>query len=317
MNILLPKTINAASFGPGTTIPEVDASRGEVLWVSGISYVVGDRRVWEGYTHECVLAVSGAPANTYPPGSANASKYWKRDEGAPTNRMAPFDKYLFTKARAVHSLTYELKGVFVDGVVLYGVEGDVLEIAVTGGPGGPNLIDPLSMDLWQQAYGEAEYLFGDLQRGTHYTLKGIPIHPDQRITITVRRNNADVEAAVGYISIGNQKTLLDPTGTISAVEDGAEVETKDYGYTEDKPDGTYEDVEGRKAKNITVSCVVRADQAPLVDSLLTQIAGKVVAIEVSNMAKFSHIATVGKVTGRVRSSGGQTARAEIQVKGNV
>lgn len=317
MNILLPKAITAASFGPATTIPEVDASRGEVLWAAGGTYAVGDRRVWEGYTHECVLAVSGAPANTYPPGSTNAAKYWKKDERAPTNRMAPFDKYLFTKARALHSLTYELKGVFVDGLALYGLEADGLDITVTGGADGPNLIEPIHIDLWQQAFGEFEYLFGDLQRGTHYTVKNIPIHPDARIKITVRRNSADVEAAVGYISIGNQKTFLAPTGDISSVEDGAESETKDYSYTEDYPDGTYLDVEGRKAKNITLSCAVSSDQAPFIDSLLAQIAGKVVAIEVSKMAKFSHLATIGKVTGRVRTSNGPVARAEIQIKGNV
>ena len=63
--------------------------------------------------------------------------------------------------------------------------------------------------------------------------------------------------------------------------------------------------------------MIKADQAPFVDSLLTQIAGKVVAVEVSQMAKFSHLATVGKVAGTVRSTGGPTARAEIQIKGNV
>lgn len=310
MNILLPKMITPDSFGPATSIPELDSARGEVAWVGSGNYKVGDRRVYERKIYECVKDHTGTAVT---PDKMPAEWLFKE----PTNRWCPFDQYLFTKARALHSLTYELKGVFVDGVALYGLEADGLDISVTAGPGGANLIDPISVDLWQQAYGEFEYLFGSLARGTHYTLKGLPIHPDQRIKIAVRRNNADVEAAVGYISIGNQKTLLAPSGDISAVEDGAEVATKDYSYTEDFPDGTYKDVEGRKAKNISLSCVIKSDQAPFVDSLLSQIAGKAVAIEVSQMAKFSHLATVGKVTGTVRSSGGPTARAEIQIKGNV
>ncbi|WP_333907066.1 hypothetical protein [Delftia acidovorans] len=310
MNILLPKAITPDSFGPATSIPELDAARGEVAWVGSGNYKVGDRRVYERKIYQCVKDHTGTAVT---PDKMPAEWLFKE----PTNRWCPFDKYLFTRARAVQALTYELKGVFADGLALYGLEGDSLSIAITAGAGGANLIPPINADLWRQAYGEFEYLFGDLQRGDHYVLRGIPLHPDQRIKITVRRTAPTAEAAVGYISVGNHKTLLDPSGVISAVEDGAEVATKDYGYTKDYPDGTYEDIEGRLAKNISVSVVVAADQAPLIDSLLTQIAGKVVAIEVSKLAKFSHLATIGKVTGTVRSSGGPTARAEIQIKGNV
>lgn len=312
MNILLPKAITSASFGPATTIPALDAARGEVAWVASGLYKVGDERVDADGIYSCVKEHT-ATVTSKPPSQDAVNWLFKQ----PTNRMCPFDSYLFTKARALHSLTYELRGVFVDGLALYGLEGDGLDISVTAGAGGPNLIDPISIDLWQQAFGEWEYLFGDLARGTHYTLKGLPIHPDARIKITVRRNNADVEAAVGYISIGNHKTLLAPVGGLGATEYGAEVATKDYGYTEDKADGTYRDVEGRKAKNINLTCVIDAAMAPAVDSLLTQIAGKAVAIEVSNLPKYSHLATVGKVTGTVRSTDWRTSRVDIQIKGNV
>ncbi len=51
MNILLPITIINEMFGAGTSIPAVDASVGEVGWVSGTAYVVGDRRIDVGYTY--------------------------------------------------------------------------------------------------------------------------------------------------------------------------------------------------------------------------------------------------------------------------
>lgn len=289
MNILLPKAITPDSFGPATSIPELDAARGEVAWVGSGNYKVGDRRVYERKIYQCVKDHTGTAMT---PDKMPAEWLFKE----PTNRWCPFDQYLFTKARAVQALTYELKGVFADGLALYGLEGDSLSITITAGPGGANLIPPINADLWRQAYGEWEYLFGDLQRGDHYVLRGIPLHPDQRIKITVRRTAPTAEAAVGYISVGNHKTLLAPSGGISAVEDGAEVTTKDYGYTKDNADGTYEDIEGRKAKNISLSVVVASDQAPLIDSLLTQISGKVVAVEVSKLAKFSHLSTIGKVS---------------------
>src|SRR5947207_6194587 len=80
MNILLPKTIVAEMFGPGTTVPEVDTVMGEQAWASGVDAAVGVRRVWKGSTYECVGAVSGSPANTYEPGTTNAAGLWERDE---------------------------------------------------------------------------------------------------------------------------------------------------------------------------------------------------------------------------------------------
>ena len=165
MNILLPKEITTDSFGPATSIPELDTAQGEVAWVGSGNYKVGDRRVYERKIYECVKDHTGTAVT---PDKMPAEWLFKE----PTNRWCPFDQYLFTKARAPQSLTYELKGVFIDGLALYGLEGDSLTISITAGPGGPDLLPPINADLWRQAYGEWEYLFGDLQRGDHYVLNG-------------------------------------------------------------------------------------------------------------------------------------------------
>lgn len=303
-------------FGAGTTIPAVDTAAGEVAWVSGTNYVDKDRRVDGGYIYECVKPITSAPQNTYAPSDARSLGFWLKDDGAPTNRMAPFDKYLFTKARKPTSLTYVINPGFVTGLAIYGLEGDTLTISVKGG--GVDLIEPRTVDLWEQAYGEFEYLFGDLQRGTYYTLKDIPLHPSVEITITVARNTAGVEAAVGFISVGTWKRLLAPMQkTIGGTQYGVEASTKDYSYVNDKPDGTYTEVEGRKSTNINLSCVIDATQAPAAKSLLDQILGKAVAVEVSELARYSHLATVAKVTGTIRTTSWTTAEANLQLKGNV
>jgi hypothetical protein len=317
MNILLPKTITAAMIGAGTNIPVVDAAVGEVLWTTGGTFTVGQRRVWDGYTYECVQAIAGAPANTYTPGTTAAAPFWLKDEGAPTNRMAPFDKYLFTKARRTGSVTYVLNVPFATGLAIYGIEGDAISITVKAGAGGADLIPPVALELWQQAFGEFEYLFGDLQRGTYYTLKDLPLHPSTEIAITVSRNTGSVEAAIGFISVGTWKRLLAPqqNGTGGA-QYGLEASTKDYGYTKDYEDGTYVDVPGRKSTNINLSCVIDADQAPAAKALLDQILGKAVAVEVSDLPKYSHLATVAKVTGSIRTTSWTTAEVALQLKGN-
>ena len=316
MNILLPKTIVAEMFGPGTTVPVVDTVMGEQAWASGVDAAVGARRVWKGSTYECVGAVSGSPANTYEPGTTNAAGLWERDEGAPSNRMAPFDKYLFTKTRRPGSFTFVLKPGFVNGLAIYGLEADTLDITVRAA--GVDLIEPVHVELWQQAFGEWEYLFGDLQRGTYFTLKDLPIHPDLEISITVSRSSAEAIAAVGYISVGNWKRLLFPGRTdMGGTQFGVEASTRDYSYLDERKDGTYTEVEGRKATNINLSCVIDADQAPAAKTLLDQILGKAVAIEVDQLPRYGHLATVGKVTGAVRSTDWTSAQVDLQIKGNV
>lgn len=316
MNILLPKAITPGMFGAGTTIPEVDSAIGEVAWISGTDYVVKDRRVWKGYSYECVQAITGSPINSVEPGSATAAGYWEKDENSPSNRMAPFDKYLFTRAKRKGSFTYVLKPGFINGVAIYGIEADSLRMKVRAD--GVDLMPPIEIDLWQQAFGEWEYLFGELQRGTYYTLKNLPIHPDIEVEITISRNDPDVEAAVGYISVGNWKRLLFPgRDEMGAAQYGVEASTRDYSYVEDKKDGTYVEVPGRLATNINLSCVIDAVQAPEAKSLLDQILGKAVAVEVNDLPKYGHLATVGKVTGTVRSTEWNEAQVDLQIKGNV
>lgn len=317
MNILLPKTITNAMFGAGTNIPEVDASTtpAEVLWVTGGTFALKDRRTWKGYWYECVQAIVGGPANTYAPDSTNAAGWWLKDEGAPTNRMAPFDKYLFTKAQRAGNVTFELTPGFINGVAIYEIEGDHLNVTVKDGA--TDLITPVDIELWEQAPGLWEYLFGELERGTYYALKDIPINPNAKITITITRNNQAVVADVGFISVGNWKTLLAPLTQASGVQYGVEATTRDYSYSQEYKDGTYIDVEGRKATDINLSCVIDAAEAPGAKALLEQILGKAVAIEVSELPKYSHLATVGKVTGSVRSVNWPTAEVSLQIKGNV
>jgi hypothetical protein len=317
MNILLPKIITNGMLGAGTNIPEVDASitPAEVAWASGGTFALNDRRTYNGYWYECVQAISGAPANTYVPGTSAAEGWWLKDEGAPTNRMAPFDKYLFTKARRTGSVVFELTPGFINGAAIYDMEADRLQITVEDGV--TDLITPIDIELWEQAPGLWEYLFGELERGTYYALKDIPINPNAKVTITISRNNPAVEAAVGYISVGNWKTLLAPLRQESGAQYGVEMTTRDYSYSQEYKDGTYIDVEGRKATDINLSCVIASEDAPSAALLLEQILGKAVAIEVSDLPRYSHLATVGKVTGSVRNVNWPTAEVSLQIKGNV
>lgn len=316
MNILLTKEITDAMLAAGTNIPAVDADAGETAWASG-AFVVGDRRTDGHYWYECIKPVAAAPEAGYRPSSPAGGEFWAKDDEAPTNRWAPFDEYLFSKARNAGEVTYVLTPGFVDGIAVHAVEADHLHISATAGAGGPNLIAPVSVDLWDQAYGLYEYLFGDLQRGTKYTLKGIPLHPDVHITITASRNTPSEEAAIGYIGVGQWQRLYAPHTNIGAVLAGATAELKSYSYfKQSEQTGLYTRKRGRQSIDLSFDAVVEAAEGNRIRNLLSRILDVPVPIEASSLNQFQWLSTVGFVTGTVKASSTAHSEVSFKIKGN-
>lgn len=301
---------------PGTNIPAVDAYVGEVAWASGVDCAVGDRRVRGNYVYECIKKVEGSPANTYAPDTANGGEFWFKDETNPTNRWAPFDEYIFTKARALGEVKYVIKPGFVNGIAIHGVEADSLTITVTDGEGGPELLPTFTVDMWDQAYGEWEYLFGDLQRSTKSTIKGLPIHPNLCITIVAARNLPAVEAAIGYISIGQWNQLLAPDTLTSATVTGSQAEIKSYSYFKQNDDGTYVRRRGRQSADLGISCIVKGAEGNRVRNILSKVLDIPVAMEATGSPQFRWLSTVGFITGRISAPNNGYVELDIKVKGN-
>lgn len=304
-------------FAAGTNIPAVDASAGEVAWATGGTFAVGDRRTDGHYWYECIKPVGAAPANTFAPSSAAGGEYWAKDEEAPTNRWAPFDEYLFSKSRRVGNVTLVLAPGFVNGLAVHAIEADKLTIAATAGAAGPDLIAPQVVDLWQPAYGLYEYLFGDLQRSTKYTLKGIPLHPDVHITIKAERNTPTETAAIGYVSVGQWQQLFAAGTMKSGTQYGASAELRSYSYFKrNDQTGIYTRRRGRQSIDLAVPCEVSADDGNRVRDMLSRILDIPVAMEASDIPKYAWLSTVGFVTGRIGAP--QHGRVEIDfaIKGN-
>lgn len=316
MKILIPTEIAPAMFGAGTTIPEVDTAAGEVAWVTGTSYAIGDRCTDAGYTYECVKDVTTAPANATRPSDVASAQYWLKDENAPTNRMAPFDDYLFTKARREGSLTYVINPGFVTGFAIYGIEADSYEFTYRESPGGAVLVSS-SGTLYEQALGLWEYLFGDLQKADKWTSPALPLRPNGELTITLTRNVPTEQAALGWMGVGKWHYFLSPNNGAGAAQYGIEATPKDYSYYKQNDDGTYRRKAGRKAKTISGSAVIAPTMAPQAEDVLRRIASKAVAVDFSSLPRYQHLATVGFVTGTVVSDTWATARINFKIEGNV
>lgn len=311
MNILLPIPIIDSMIAAGTNIPAIDTDAGEVAWnPAGHAYSIGDEVAYDGGVYSCVKAHTSAAAPAPDKDAAN----WLFKQ--PTNRMAPFDEYIYTAAKKAGEVKYVLTPPFFNGFAIYGAEADSIDVTLRDQVGGVVLVDE-SREMWEQAFGEWEYLFGNLQKTTKLTQSGLPMRPAAELEVSLKRNDPLVLAELGYLSVGQWQTLLAPLGNVSGTQYGAEVTPKSYSYFRRNEDGTYTRRQGRVAKVITASVLIDAAEAPRVERLLGRILDVPVAIEASSLPKYGHISTVGFVTGSVVSESWGIARVNIKVDGNV
>ena len=309
MNILLPTTITEAMIAEGTNIPSVDTSQGEILWIPEGEYKVDDLRVFDGAVYSCVKQNNATSASPTPP---NDPTNWLFKE--PANRMCPFDDYLFTQARRLEEVKYVIRPGFFDGFWLGGVDADTVEYTVRDNG---SVVISSAKDMYEQAFGEWEYLFGNLRKDTKLSKNKIPINPSAELELRFLRNKNDVYAKVGTISIGQWRQLLAPNRNIGGVEYGVEVTPKSYAFFKQNADGTYTRTKGRQAKIITASVLIDSREAPAVSDLLDRILDVPVAVDASNLPRYGHISTYGFVKGSVVAKSFGTSVVNLKVEGNV
>lgn len=311
MNILLPITITEAMMLAGTSIPSVDTASGEVAWLASGNYAIGDDRTSSGGIYSCVKAHTATGASPKPEDDAVNWLY-----KAPTNRMAPFDEYVYTTAKRVDSLRYVLQPGFFNGFALHGIVADSMQVTLRETDGGAVLYSN-TQTMYEQAFGEFEYLFGNLQSDSKHSVRALPMRPAATLDVQLTRNAPGTIAELGYMSVGQWQTLLSPLSNIGGTQYGAEVTPKSYSYFKRNDDGTYTRRKGRTAKQITASVAIDATQAPQVESMLASIMDTPVAVEASSLPRYGHLSTVGFVTGSIVSQSYGIAMVNLKVDGNI
>lgn len=311
MNILLPITITEAMMLAGTSIPSVDTASGEVAWLASGNYAIGDKRTSSGGIYSCVKTHTATGASPKPEDDAVNWLY-----KSPTNRMAPFDEYIYTTAKRADELRYVLQPGFFNGFALHGMDADALQVTLRETDGGAVLYQD-TRTLYAQAFGEWEYLFGNLQREIKHSANELPMRPASTLDVRLTRNVVGQIASLGYMSVGQWQTLLAPLSNVGGTQYGAEVTPKSYSYFKRNDDGTYTRRQGRTAKQITASVAIDATQAPQVESMLASIMDTPVAVEASSLPRYGHLSTVGFVTGSIVSQSYGIAMVNLKVDGNI
>ncbi|MBF6631796.1 MAG: hypothetical protein ITG01_11700 [Comamonas sp.] len=311
MRILLPTEITAQMIASGTNIPELDTN--ETAWAPSGAFAIDDLRVYSGRIYSCVKAYT-ANANSKPPDKD--TEHWLFKE--PTNRMSPFDEYLFTKARRIGSLTYVLKPGFITGFAAYGVDAGAFDFEYRHQSGGEVLLQR-SGTMWEQAYGHWELLFGNLQRTDRFASPELPLRPAGELTMTFSHADPDAEVSVGWMGVGQWRTLFAPGLKTGGTEMGIEVTPKSYArFTRPSvQDGTYKRIPGRRAKVVQGSVVIDSKDAPMVDDWMNQVLDVPCAVDFSSLPRYRHLSGVGFLKGTLRTDSWKVTRLNFTFESNV
>lgn len=303
--ILTPSAITAAMLAAGTTVPVVDTGAGEVAWLVGTAYTVGQRVNYDGSIWECVLGSTGVTPGT------DGTKWLRK---GPSNRMAPFDNQISTRTTGTGSIKFVINTGFFNGLAIYGLVGENINIKLYDAPAGAVVFERDS-ELYEQAAGLFEYLYMPLRLLTKVQAQDLPLQPTAQLEITVTATGAG-KVGVGLIVVGFWQTLMGG-GDFGGVEYGAGAEIKTYSYIKTNDDGSVEIVPRGTATNINCSVTIDAEQANAAADLLAQVAAIPVAFIASGLPRYDYLNTFGLVSGGVVADSYNIAKINLNIKGYI
>jgi len=310
VRVLVPVTITSAMLKTGTTLAEPDLPTGEVAWVAANTYAVGDSRTYDGVIYDCVRTVNPA-RSTIPKEDA---QYWT--PMGPTARMAPFDDYGTTTAKATGTLRYVIQpGGLITGSQAYNLQGDTYQYDIYDDLGG-TLLKRKTGSLYAQAAGLWELLFEPLPKVNRITIEDFPMAPKAVVDVRVTSLSALVPAKIGDIKVGSWRFLA-VDAKWGRPEYGASMERKSNAYRKDNKDGTYSLVRRPSYREVSFTAILPPEQAMYADAVLEEITDVAVPVEVVNLPQYDYLNTIGFVSGTVKADNYGETVLDLKVRGNI
>lgn len=273
----------------GVPIPE-DSS---ALWDSLATYAEGDR-VYLQTTHRVYESVKGGNTNKDPSdpvnqfSAAGVATWWI--EVGPTNRYAMFDSLVSTTTRAVGPVEIVLRPGSFNGLAIFGLEADDLDIVIKDSPGG-NVVYTYDGALEGSMPADYyEYFFDTFKPQTQFILTDLLPYGQSEITITLGKITG--EAKVGMIALGDLKPLGAPLR-------GASVEPIDYSYISTDPFGNTTVRKRNNATSLTITAKMEVSDANTVLQTVKDLLGTPVVVVGSKEPGYENLTVFGLLSGRL------------------
>lgn len=235
-----------------STVPE-----SETAWVSGGTYVVGDRRRYNHSIYECSLNHTGI--TTTPDVDPNRWIYV-----SPTNRWKALDSSSSTKTAQATSISYTFRaGRAVTAVgVLNVVGGTSIRIRVVDPVYGTAYDVTTSISPITKKSTWWDWYFGPRSQTNRHIALDLPSLPNADIIIDVAGSS---DLAIGVITIGTIVVIGD------SVRYGAGTGITDYSVKEENQWGDVVLSRGNYAEKINLDLVVKTDDVDDVRDALTEL----------------------------------------------
>ena len=195
MILVKPIDINDSNL-TSSTIPEPDTARGEVEWVSGTTYNLGDR-VIKSSTHREYQSVKAANTDDPEVGVNSDPATWV-DVGA-TNRYKMFDEANNTQSVGDNIVIEITPNQLYNGLGAFNVNCETITVSMIDGG---NTVYTKSIEMRDRPLvdGWYNYFFSGIDFITRFILLDLP--PIKTATLRVEFSGTDV--AVGTVSFGRQ-----------------------------------------------------------------------------------------------------------------
>lgn len=214
MRVVRPIVVTDAKF-TSSSIPEPDASVGEVEWIAG-SFNTGDQRI-KSSTHR-VYEVTAIPSTTDDPevGVLADPPTWVNV--APTNKWALFDNLNSTKSRISTQLITEVTPAgIVNSVAGFSIEGvGAINVTMTDPSAGVVYDNDLDLVDNSQVADWYYYYFSPIERASEFALLDLPTYPSATVKVTFDGGDIGVGSLIfgsvivlGVANYGTSVQLLD------------------------------------------------------------------------------------------------------------
>jgi len=304
MNILQPIEITSAMIGAGCTLSEDPTS----AWVSGTTYAVGDER--HVVAKHRVYKNATAGASSISP-ELDPTRWV---DMRPTNKFAPFDTYVSTKATSTSvDITYPITAKFVNSIALYGLVGSSYVITVKDAVGG-SVIWSRSGVLKKHGKGWFNYFFGTRSQVTQLVFFDVPMRPAAEITITISASGSNTRS-IGVIALGKRRNLA---GAFEGgTESGATAEPISNSYIKRESDGTTTIVRRHSGTDLRCRVFIDQQQADIALGILQDALDIPVACIVTDTEGYSGLSAFGLISSGPVQYATPHAYIDVNVKGMI
>lgn len=298
--VLAPVDITDAMF---VACSVSEPAPGEIAWVSGATYAVGDRRIFASTHRTYKRRIAGA--GTISPDLDTVN--W--EDVGPTIKWAAFDFYRSTAISSSSTLTMTVKPGIITSMSFFGLVGDSLHVVCR---------DTATLTAYyDETFNLSQYLSGDLMWEWYFgaprqqdVLRISGLYPqDAQVEISLTVSPTTGTAGIGIWSLGQYRAIGDPRWGFTA-------QPVDYSRIAIDDSGNTKITKGLNAKNLQGECYLRSlVDAQAAADIIYRLLGTPCAVTMSNIATLDYLDGFGLLSADITPTGPNSVTLTINLRG--